>query len=1024
MTVPPQEAFLPQPPVGVARLHLNPHREVLLLTVSSRQAKLPTMVGMWSFDSIQSFGASDSLLVIQTSSQTNAKDFCCFVTSAAEEIADHLSQLVAPEENIYDTIDVESGSGDSSSSCNGSGDEAEGENHDVAAKDRSSPYRRSYLRAVGTKGVVLMDEDFQRGKTDSHMQPRPARRNTYATRGKLATSPTIRVTPDEGQSASSPTTQKRVISLAKNSPLLRRLLGSGERTPPPPEKELLPLPVGSPNDPARASPPPEEVSRPRSPFMKLKRWLSPNRLSPKIAATEFPVDSLEQGASLVDSWEEGVLDQDSTAVSPLPSPFFQRRSRRPQPVDLDFHTEHSRTTPSPPPPGRPLQWVATPPPSRAPWQWSATTERMSPALTTTAHSTMFDEASRQAEGAVADFHSVASHEEGHAPAQALPNIVPSLLPEAGEDSGALHLAGPVSQTDRIPQLSLVDDSQYTLQNETKRTKLPDWSKQSSLQVESEQPSYQDNTEQPGFQDNTEQPGLPDNVEQPGLQDNTEQPDLQDNVEQPGLQENVEQPGLQDNVEQPGLQENVEQPGLQDKIEQPGLQDKIEQPNFQDEKRSSPDPVVLDLQQVEHVKLPIQPSLFPHLMDGVDGTDGSDGTDEAFLAESVLHVTEAMSVNSTHPSSPTHRPLGRVQSDGMSAHPQLRAPPRRYSAADCEQLALRTRSGSFSELIQNIFVNSLERPGSRLSGRGLSPLSVHSHSISDDSAQVEMEVWPEMGAEFDGLAGSENRKGNSLPAVDSLTLNSNSQMTSFSLGSGQSSSEADTCSGVSGGSTYHFQGSLVRMRKVHRWTTEDSEATPSPTTAPHWVLRGRSKSASHTLPRHARSFSARPLPRAPVEPRPTVLLGSSSDYVNTAGLADSRYANMTKDLLDGSKIYDRIDLCSDLDGHYATLDFAALQPLQDGSRSAAKPPPASGGEKCIYAQVDIRAMEAARRLADQRRREREVHSQGQPCSAEGEQRRRHGSEANTMQAGVSGRHRRLRTWSSVGTVGRDRKTFTE
>ena len=982
MTVPPQEAFLPQPPVGVARLHLNPHREVLLLTVNSLQAKLPTMVGMWSFDSIQSFGASDSLLVIQTSSQTNAKDFCCFVTSAAEEIADHLSQLVAPEENIYDTIDIESGSGDSSSSCNGSGDEAEGENHDVAAKDRGSPYRRSFLKAVGSKGAVLMDEDFQRRKTDSHMQPCPARRNTYATRWKQATSPTIRVTPDEGQSASSPTTQKRVISLAKNSPLLRRLLGSGNRTPPPPEKELLSPPVGSPNDPARASPPLEEVSRPRSPFMKLKRWLSPSRLSPKVAATEFPVDSLEQGASLVDSWEEGVPDQGSTAVSPLPSPFFQRRSRRPQPVDLDFDTEHSRTTPSPPPPGRPLQWAATPPPSRAPRQWSATTERTSPALTTTAHSTMFDEASRQEEGAVAGFPSVASHEEGHAPAQALHNTIPSLLPETGEDSGALHLAGPVSQMDRIPQPSLVDDCEkHSLQNESKRTKLPDGSKQASLQVESEQPNYQDNTEQPGLQENTEQPGL---------------------------------------------QENTEQPGLQDNIEQPGLQDKIEQATFQDEKRSSQDPVVLDLrEQVEHVQLPIQPSLFPQLIDGVDGTDGSDGTDEAFLAESVLHFSEATSVNSTHPSSPTPRPLGRVQSDSMSAHPQLRSPPRRYSAADCEQLASRTRSGSFSELIQSIFVNNLERPGSRLSGRALSPLSVHSHSISDDSAQVEMEVWPEIGADLDGLAGSEDRKGNSLPAVESLTLNSNSQMTSFSLGAGQSSSEADTWSGVSGGSTYHFQGSLVRMRKVHRWTTEDSEATPSPTTAPHWVLRGRSKSASHNLPRYARSFSARPLPRAPVEPRPrpAVPLGSSSDYVNTAGLADSRYANMTKDLLDGSKIYDRIDLRSDLDGHYASLDFAALQLLRDGSRPAAKPPPASGGEKCIYAQVDIGAMEAARRLADQRRREREVHSQGQSFSAEGERRKRHGSEANTMQAGVTGTHRRLRTWSSVGTVGRDRKTFT-
>ena len=405
----------------------------------------------------------------------------------------------------------------------------------------------------------------------------------------------------------------------------------------------------------------------------------------------------------------------------------------------------------------------------------------------------------------------------------------------------------------------------------------------------------------------------------------------------------------------------------------------------------------------------------------NGVDETDGTDETFPAESSRHTSDAISASSTRHSTPTHKPLDRTQSDATSVHPKLPSSHRRFSATDGEELALRARSCSFSEIIQSIFVSSLDRPGSQLSERCTSPLSVHSHSISDDSTQLEKEVWPEMGTDLDAINASRDRKGDHLPTAKPPSLSSGSQMAYFSLESTQSSSDADQHSKALPGNTYEFHGSLVRMRKVHRRT--DSEVMPSPPAAPRW-LRGRSKSALHTLPKHVRSFSARPLPRAPVESSTAVPLGPTSEYLNTADLANSRYINMTKDLLDESKIYDKIDFCSELEGHYATLDFAALQFLREGGRPATKPALASNEEECVYAKVDIVAMEVARQLADQRRRERELRSQSQTSSVEREHQRRHTSDFNTLQARGSDMHRRLRAWSSVGLGDKEGKTFTE
>ena len=924
VTVPPQEAFLPQPPAGVARLHLNPHKEILLLTVTAGRPSLPSMVKLWSFDSIASFGATDSVLVIQTSRQTDAKNYCCFITPTAEEIADHLGRLMPEEGVIYDSVvGVESGSGDSS--CNGSGDEAEGGKRDVAEKDRKSRLRSSYLKAVdrGSDSEVLTStlQMLQDPNQRSLSPPLPTSRKKLTTKWKRKDSPIITVTSEQRQSATQPVAHKGAPATV-TSPLQSRVHGSGGGAALPSEApELL---VGPPSDRLSISPAPGDTPRSPSPIKrlkKLKRWLSPNltrKGTPKVPAAEIPSASLEQVATLIGSWEEGVTDRENPVVSPLPSPFLQRKLFR-EPVEPNSHFESGgRSTPNPPP-------IVSPPHSTV----SSDTERSTPDLPAALQSTSPDEDSIQGveAGHEAGCPSAMSKRESCLREEAPSSTMPALLVGDGEDQLSLVSSCDVSQTDGSQQPSLEESTQLSLPDQSGRPTVP-----------------------------------------------------------------------------------------QDPVPQDAHQGEQSLPTRR--------------------PLPTQ-AMSTHTSDRTPSAETSPSTSEADLT------------------SPTHKPLGGVHSESMFVRPESPVSPRRFSA-DSAQLVPRTRSGSFSELIQTIFVNSLERPGSPLSDRCHSPLSVHSHSISDVSGQLETEVWPEMGTDLDALVTQRDRKGNSLSSVQSPSSHSNTKMASLHSEVDQSSSDPDTRASkeVPETNTFNFQGSLVRLRKVPCKSTDDSAAVLSPPSVPHW--RRRSKSASHALPKHNHSFLDRPLPRLPsmcvttkqVNPPPEVQLESSSEYVNTASATVSLYmntadagddlyantsvmdnvlyANLTDNEVD--KIYDEIDCYQDITGHYATLSFAceaARRFLQEDSKSAGRPAPTGGSEDgCTYATVDHAAMEAARQIADARRTEQEQRSGSQTFSTE-DQRRRHATDFSTMRAGGPKARRPLRrAASSVGLVNEQIKTHSE
>ena len=361
MIAPPQEAFLPHPPAGVIKLHLNPDKRVLLLTVNSvpeDKTSVPVVLRAWRFEELASFGCTDRLLVIkikgnEEGDSDNSQDYYCFHTIAAHEILDHLKQAIS-DENVIDVNSTDDENNDDSSEEDRGSDPSRNAfkdsspQGDVQRPLKLTPYRQSLLRALDTDRAVLVQSRTRIARHDSLKVYKsanrcPSREDTHSP-ATTEDTPSHNSTPDtpprisiedghpetspcqhettpkiETKDSPSPDRQKRRFTLTINSPLLRRIFGSGQRS------EVNNEQV------AGKSSSPVNVKRQESkssPLIKVKKLFSPksNRKllgNSRQSGNNLSVPStfnLEESDELSDTWESPCNSEfRSPSTSPLPS---------------------------------------------------------------------------------------------------------------------------------------------------------------------------------------------------------------------------------------------------------------------------------------------------------------------------------------------------------------------------------------------------------------------------------------------------------------------------------------------------------------------------------------------------------------------------------------------------------------------------------------------------------------------------------------------------------------------------------
>ena len=372
MIAPPQEAFLPHPPAGVIKLHLNPDKRVLLLTVNSvpeDKTSVPVVLRAWRFEELASFGCTERLLVIKIKGSDegdsdNSQDYYCFHTIAAHEILDHLKQVIS-DENVIDVDSTDDENNDDSSDEDRGNDPSKnvfkdtGPREDVQRPLKLTPYRQSLLRALDTDRAVLVQSRTRIARHDSlkvyksanrcpsredtrlqaSTEDTPSRNSTPDTPPRIAvedghpeTSPCQHETSPkiETKDSPSPDRQKRRFTLTINSPLLRRIFGSGQRS------EVNNEQVAG-KSPSSAHAKQESKS---SPLVKVKSFFSPksNRKlfgNSRQNGNNLSVPStfsLEESDELSDTWESPCnSDFRSPSASPLPS----RKKNSKSLTDLD-----------------------------------------------------------------------------------------------------------------------------------------------------------------------------------------------------------------------------------------------------------------------------------------------------------------------------------------------------------------------------------------------------------------------------------------------------------------------------------------------------------------------------------------------------------------------------------------------------------------------------------------------------------------------------------------------------------------
>lgn len=350
MTAPPQESFLPHPPAGVIKLHLNPDRRVLLLTVNSipeDKHSTPVVLRVWKFEDLASFGCTDRLLVIKTKNEDtvdadDSKDYYCFDTPAAFEILAHLKQAISNEDIATLTTEDEA-EGDSSSEedkTNSFEDKVirrNGPVHQVTRSPKLSPYRHSLLKALDTDRAVLIQSRPRIARYDSIKARRSATPPLSSEDTPLSVddSPPSLTPPQSVESCpvivtnqSSPlTNHKKRFSLTINSPLLRRIFGAGHKV------ETNAVSSGG------KSPSPKNLQKQESSnnsrFSKMKDLLSPklkrhvyknSRRSVNTGSLCVPLlDESADHSDLSDQWDSA---SNSDVHSPSASPMFRRKASK------------------------------------------------------------------------------------------------------------------------------------------------------------------------------------------------------------------------------------------------------------------------------------------------------------------------------------------------------------------------------------------------------------------------------------------------------------------------------------------------------------------------------------------------------------------------------------------------------------------------------------------------------------------------------------------------------------------------